>query len=822
MRRFVLYGLVVLMIIATTGIIGTNADEKESFELNIGNAEIITTIEGEEFFIPVATGNHIIWGQKDGKATNLMSCDISTGKTEQINRGSFSHIYDIYPGKMVSVSNGWVAFLKSSIVSDGDVLVCKADGTVPLKSVTTENCTKTSYPIFHGDNLYFWQNCINDEPSGVYRYSTKADETVLLYETEKSTSGLFKIRTTDDHILLIDFSYSGNATLLDSTGKLIKTFDYSDDDITDNNIKKATFYDIFGDTILFDRHEATIDEDKKSIVSLNSFFTYDISDDEVVELGPTSEIGSTTNCVRISPEIFSFIHAKEIRDLNPETREYDFTMNVLSADTSIKNMTYNAPITQKYETRSNHYSSIWNNYIVYPGGDDPDNWYVNLYDAKNETEYQITEKPGAYHYPTINEGIITYFLERPTDDGYDLIVHRIEELEPAGEQGDVNRELELEDGVVCVDPKNPINWFKSLDEYLVWTELDDSKSYLKSYSFESKEVFDLVECRQRSRFDRQPSSLLSDDYYAIEEENVDTLGTKVSVGKLDGTNFTQIKNDKALSVSLLAIKNDKVYVFQDFAGDKLDGIFEYDITSGKTEFLFDPNQKIKEFHLVGDCFVISSNFESIIIYDKDGEIIRVLAPEENKNTEYSSFNSVDEIFGEYIIFKIHRYWFKSMDDYYSYDRDYCFNVITGGLWDITDLNFTSANYNNPDIFLSAKYIKSDDKKRMSFSIHTINLKTRKNFEIKNVKTTNSYRYHRYSFVSVYESLVASYKNVPVDEDESTSLENIILYDTIAEKEYQVTETPGNFKSLYLSKDRISYLEDNQIISHKIVKVEDSQ
>ena len=222
MRRFVLYGLVVLMIITTTGIIGTNADEKESFELNIGNAEIITTIEGEEFFIPIATGNHIIWGQKDSKATNLMSCDINTGETQQINRGSFSHIYGIYPGKMVSVSNGWVAFLKSSIVSDGDVWVCRADGTVPLKSVTTENCTKISYPIFHGDNLYFWQNCINDEPSGVYRYNTKADETVLLYETEKSTSGLFKIRVTDDHILLIDFSYSGNATLLDATGKLIK------------------------------------------------------------------------------------------------------------------------------------------------------------------------------------------------------------------------------------------------------------------------------------------------------------------------------------------------------------------------------------------------------------------------------------------------------------------------------------------------------------------------------------------------------------------------------------------------------------------------
>ncbi len=824
MRKFILCGLATLMMITITGVTYTNGDEKESFELNIGNGEIITTIEGEEFFIPVATGNHIIWGQKDGKATNLMSCDINTGETQQINRGSFSHIYDTYPGEMVSVSNGWVTFLKSSIVSDGDVWVCRADGTVPLKSVTTENCTKTSYPIFHGDNLYFWQNCINDEPSGIYRYNTKADETVLLYETEKSASGLFKIRVTDDYILLIDFSYSGNATLLDSTGKLIKILDYSDDDITDNNIKKATFYDIFSDTILFDRYEATIDENKKSVVSLNSFFIYDISDDEVIELGPTSEIGSTANCVRISPEIFSFIHAKEIRDLNPETREYDFTMNILSADTSIKNMMYNAPITQKYETRSNHYSSIWKNYIVYPGGDDPNNWYVNLYDAKNKTEYRITDKKGEYHYPTINEGVVSYFSERPTGDGYDLVVHRIEELEPAGEQGNVNRELEFEDGVIYVDPQNSIEQFKVADNYIIWIESDNTKSYLKSYSFETGATTILIDDLQKTKHCIHPTIMLSDNYFAIEEKLRDMVGSIVSVGKLDGTDLTRIENNYALNISLLAMEDGKVYVYEeDFSNEKNNGIYEYDIVTNETEYLFNPTYAISTLRIADGKFVVANNkIQNIHIYSRNGNIIRTLAKgnDPDKTDFYPIISNIVEMtIDEYIIFQTSV--FESTGKR-SFER-FCYNVNTGGLWQIPFSILPRTSINNPDIFLTKEYRRSGETKPPESQLSSTNPRTRKTTAINSFERhTKKYFIGRDTSPTVYESLVGFFEYISMDAEDSSFMKNIIFFDTISEKEYQVTETPGDYSDLYLSRDRITYQEDNKIISHKFSVVEDSQ
>ncbi|MCK5744518.1 MAG: hypothetical protein KAH30_07240 [Caldisericia bacterium] len=558
---------------------------------------------------------------------------------------------------------------------------------------------------------------------------------------------------------------------------------------------------------------------------MNSFFTYDISDDEVVELGPTSEIGSTANCVRISPEIFSFIHAKEIRDLNPETREYDFTMNILSPDASIKNMMYNAPITQKYETRSNHYSSIWKNYTVYPGGDDPDNWYVNLYDAKNKTEYRITEKPGVHHYPTINEGIITYFLERPTGDGYDLVIHRIEELEPAGEQGDVNRELEFEEGVVCVDSKNIWSLEKVTDKYIVWIESIESDMILKSYSFETGVKKKLLEyTRPRVHFQRQ-KIMYSDDCFAIEEEFVDKLGTKVSIGKLDGTDLFQVKDDKVLSVSLLAMKNDKVYIYNEYPGEKFDGVFEYDITSGKTEFLFDPSQKIREFHLVGDYFVTTEMFQDIRIYDRKGKILRTLTEKErNENPDYNSFNSINMIIDEYIIFNTHKSRFSFTDDYYFYDRDFCYNINTGGLWHIPDvrmMNTRYASYKNSDIFLFLEWENNEETKEFTRRTKSFNPKTRDISQI--TEKTSDKKYFIYNYgVTVSQSMVAYLEVIPDKDEKELTTRHIILFDVVSEKEYQVTEIPGNFSNLCLSKDRISYLEDNQIISHKIVKVEDSQ
>ncbi|MEZ4812772.1 MAG: hypothetical protein R2883_04695 [Caldisericia bacterium] len=71
--------------------------------MNLGN------IKADEIFIPIATDDYVVWGQKDVGAVNLYSCNVDT--KVKVSDESF-HIYGTYPAHMVSVSNGWLHILQ--------------------------------------------------------------------------------------------------------------------------------------------------------------------------------------------------------------------------------------------------------------------------------------------------------------------------------------------------------------------------------------------------------------------------------------------------------------------------------------------------------------------------------------------------------------------------------------------------------------------------------------------------------------------------------------------------------------------------------------
>ncbi len=89
MRKSLVLAVVFVLVLGLTPILGTTFDSSKKDIVEIGNAINLGNFNADEVFIPIATGDYIVWGQKDVDAVNLYSCNVNTKEVKKINSESF-------------------------------------------------------------------------------------------------------------------------------------------------------------------------------------------------------------------------------------------------------------------------------------------------------------------------------------------------------------------------------------------------------------------------------------------------------------------------------------------------------------------------------------------------------------------------------------------------------------------------------------------------------------------------------------------------------------------------------------------------------------
>lgn len=854
MRKILACILVTSLILMSLSTGYTNASENSVKLLDVDDGRILCSVKANEVFIPIFTAGHIVWAQGEYGDTNLMSCNVETGEVIQINEEPIRYIYDVYPGIISAYSDGWVAYMSNSAVNEGVLWIAPVDGSQAPKSVTTADCTHVSYPEFFGDSLFFWQKAEGEGTSGVYAHRMTDEVTELVYELEHEV--IYKLSIDGNYIVI--YKESHVVTIITLDGELVREIDFEEDE----SVESATIFDMASGWLMVGRSLIISDPEQPEgevYREVYRYSLYNITDNEIINLNNRRDLGSLSNCIRISPGVFAFLKLYPIEDLYKETLPGIWSINIVDPyNNDIQSYPYNGPQTTEKDTRTIHHSSVWNDLVLYPSGEDPTQWFLDLHDTKNRTTYRVTEKANRYMYPTIHDWCIVYFIEGMEEGKYNLVMHRVGEFELVGEQEetDSDRELIIGEKQVCVESENiygnflkdepSFHWsnrepsIKVISDYVVWKEKLDDIITFKSYSFAGDEVIELMQTSSNRLYSgsNQIQSLVDSGHLAVMKEDEATLGWRVFVVRLDGSGLTMIGKGESFDDHLLEMRDGKVYVYEEYRSSKLSCITEYDIDSGSTVSLFSREILPRTFYKMGEKFLINSEQRvkkivgsiDLLVVDRDGKIQRnlmgVLPP---AYPQYWSFYTIDIVTENYVFYEQSRIYldYSAPLDYRKEIRLVCYNLDTDGMWYLPFYEFIHCNnQRNCNTILIYEWRKATD---LTFSCSALNLESRAINEL-GYLGISFFNWYNTSRKSINDDMLAIGNAVYTSDNifEEMPTYTIYLTDIKTNKRYIIAEELEYCDSICLAEGRIVYLEPSDrkgynIVTHTIMeKVPDEE
>ncbi len=827
-RRIITSVIITIVLIMTVGIGYSKETVTNTRILDVDEGRFVCTTEADEIFIPVYTAGYILWAQRLNSETNLMSCNVETGEVVQINEEPIRYIYDIYPSITVAFSNGWVSYMSNSSVNNGVLWLAPVDGSQSPKLVSSSNCTAVSYPEFYGDRLYFWQKMGGEETSGLYTYRMSDDAIKLVYALDHSMIYKFDI----DECYIAIYRDSHCVTIITHEGELVREIDFEEDE----SVESAMVFDLSGGQLMVGRSIISSDKDntKEDLYRKDNFYSlYDIANDEFIDLNDKRNLGTLSNCIRISPDVFAFIKLYPIEDLYKETPPGIWSINIVDPEShDIQSYPYNGPQSLEKDPRVIEHSSIWDDLVLYPTGDNPDEWYLDLYDTKNRTAYRVTEKPNEYLYPTINDWHITYFIKGMDVGKYNLLMHSVEGNPLANEDKvDRDREWVVGEKIVCLESIEIFeNWtydepsIMSASGYVVWKEKLDDIIFFRSYSFTDGEKYELMQTSTDRLYSgsNQIQWMLDSGHLAVMKEDEETRGWRVFIVALDGSESTMIGDGKSIDDHLLDMRDGKVYIFQEYRNSKLSCIQEYDIENGVTESLFKRELLPRTFYRVGERFLINSvkRVESldrstdILVVDRQDNLQRRLngVPSYPLSWPYYTMNIVTD---KYVFFlQIKSYLdYSAPLDYWIERRTVCYDLEMDSVLYLPYSEFVYCNgQRNCDTIIALNFYRG-----FQYACSALNLKTRAFSKLNNIPIGFFNRYNT-SLKSINDDMLAV--GTPVYKSDDNFREkptySIYLIDIKTNKMYSVAEELEYCSSILLVDDRIVYIEPSEIDGYNIV------
>ncbi len=721
---------------------------------------------------------------------------------------------------MVSVSNGWVAYITDSVMLDGKIWLTHANGENEPIIISTENSSQTSYPAFSNGVCYFWQEAAAEEETGLYSYEPDTATRTLLYSDPESDLFYRKIYVDDKYILLDQGD--GGALILDKIGEKVKMLELFNSETDDHIHTKTSYINLASRNVLFYKNTFKREPGKRPIEISKDYYIYDINSDEQVNIGATADLGSTANQVSQNSGAFTFVEMIALDGPVPEN--FEWNLNVYNPIMrSVHSIDYNAPFDSKNDYRGRLYSSIYEDMIVYPSGIDHDLWHLDIFDINKKLSYRITNDKGVYLYPTISDNKVSYFKENFEEGGFNLFFHNIATKE--SEIKNIKRELVFEDEEEITKTEKPIIFIKSLGNYLVWIEYDEDEEIndVFSYDFETQEKLELLSIPGWGIFSgfAIPKYFFNESFFVIGtiEERSQISYRTVS---LDGEIDRIIEDPNAKNIGIHDIQGDYLYLSKRYEDSKLDGCFEYNMRSGKSEFLFDFKDVERnqfgfsyktwiDLYVHGDKFLICGDKNSIFLASRNGEIERIICAAEMKTEHFRTENTIESMIGDYLIIeskvitpKIPGIEYLDMfNEQIVSCETYCYNAGNNSLYQSKTDAFgfvpsTYTNYCNPNIIVTGEYNNDDNNTSKEISYKAIDLS--KGSEVDLITRNSADFRNRVKFFEVAGDIVAFENN----EDS-----NYTICDTLTGKMYTFENTV-----LALSKDRIMYLKNRKILSQK--------
>jgi len=510
------------------------------------------------------TDDYIVWVD-DNTDGNLWSYNINTGKSQPLASGGFDSFFGMPNFSSSSLNDGYICSSGNPFGKITGLRLIKLDGS----DIRKLNDTGANRQFIRDGIVYY--NMKKDDKGVVYKYDIAKDKAKKLIELDDY---FYQFYMTGDFIIIPIGSFNHSPVkIYNISGEFIDEMIYEDDDPDDDVRKSLDVWLAVDNRILY-----TISENNYTKKEYDrQWYVYDILTKEKTKIDYIDGFRSIGNLNSYSDKIAAFHTSnidkeKGISDsilcvVDPE-REKSFVADKYGK----KDITaVNRSITE--------YVCTWENFAIFTENHKA-KYDVFLFDTLAEKKYNITNNPGVYGRPAINDGLIII----PKYDENDIAT--ISAIPIARDKKDL-REIGTpamnEDSLIVTDAKlvtktdDTPRWPMALGSSVMWQQTHPDLDRLNLFDLRTKDFLNVNYGILENGFSW--SNVACDGNIAAYRQFATNEMSKIWVfSHKNGyvtSHFNAAKPD-ATDVSRPAVFGDSVFFYQERRDKNLNGIYVYD------------------------------------------------------------------------------------------------------------------------------------------------------------------------------------------------------------------------------------------------------